>query len=110
MILRTAFSFAYFEVLVSRHYIQFQVLVGLLYAFLGMTTLALQPYKVNWMNQADGTIFLLLAFFALTYHSTVKVIYYIGIAAGSSVAVVVSACLGCKCFRRLYCNADTQSV
>ena len=110
MILRTAFSFAYFEMLVSRHYIQFQVLVGLLYAFLGMTTLALQPYKVNWMNQADGTIFLLLAFFALTYYSTIKVIYYIGIAAGSSAAVVVSACLGRKCFRRLYCNANTQGV
>ena len=101
MILRILFSFAYFKVLESREYLQFEVSVGLLYAFLGMATLAFQPYKVNWMNHADGTVFLLLAFFALSCYLTMKVIYYIGIASGLSMAVVVCLYLGCKCFRKI---------
>ena len=98
MILRIVLCYAYFEVLVSGEYVRLEVSVGLLYAFLGIVTLAFQPYKVNWMNHTDGTIFLLLTFFALTIHFTTKVIYYIGIISGLSVAC---SYFGHKCLRKI---------
>ena len=101
MILRIVLSYTYFEVLVSRKYVLIEVSVGLLYAFLGTVTLAFQPYKVNWMNHTDGIIFLLLTFFALTIHFTIKVIYCIGIISGLSVALGVSSYFGYKCLRKI---------
>ena len=46
MILRIAFSLAYFKFLVSREHILFGAIVGLLYALLGMMFLTFKPYEV----------------------------------------------------------------
>ena len=103
MIMRIVLSFAYFKLLVygyAKHYL-FDELVGLLYAFLGIIILAFKPYKVNWMNHTDGNISFLLAFFALTYSLTIKVIHYIGIASGLSVALLFTFCLGYNCLRKI---------
>ena len=101
MLLRLVFSFAYFRLLVSRRYILFEVIVGIFYALLGMMFLAFKPYKVNWMNHIDGNIFLLLAFFSLTYGLKTKVTYYIGIVFGLSIALVLGLRLGYKCLKKL---------
>ena len=101
MVLRMVLSLAYFKLLVSREYYLFRVLIGIVYAFLGMIFLAFKPYKVNWMNRTDGNIFLLLAFFALTYSRVGEVIYYIGITFGLSVALGFSLYLGYKCLRKV---------
>jgi hypothetical protein len=76
-------------------------MVGLLYASLGMIFLAFKPYKVSWMNYSDGNIFLLLAFFSLTYDLTAGVIiYYIGIASGFSATLAITFCLGYRCLKK----------
>ena len=100
MILRIVLSFAYFELLVTREYDLFEIAVGLLYAYLGIMFLILKPYKVNWMNHTDGVISLLLAFFSLTYGLKTKIIYFIGIVLGLTVALIFSFYLGCKCLRK----------
>ena len=99
MILRIVLSFAYFKLLVSWDYNPFIVLVGLVYAFLGMMFLAFKPYKVNWMNHTDGNIFLLLALLILTKLS--YVIYYIGIASGLFAVLVFSLCFGYKRIQKI---------
>jgi hypothetical protein len=54
------------------------------------------------MNYSDGNIFLLLAFFSLTYGLKAKVIiYYIGIASGFTVTLAIGLCLGYRCLRKL---------
>ena len=98
MILRIVLSFTNFELLVSCEYHHFKVLVGLVYALLGMTFLAFKPYKVNWMNRTDGNIFLLLAFFILTVNFTNKIIYYIGIPSG---LLIFSLCFGYKYIQKI---------
>ena len=101
MILRIALGLAFFKLLVSReHNILFGEIVGLLYALLGMMFLAFKPYKVNWMNLSDGNIFLFLAFFSMTYGLTNKVIYYIGIASGLLITLLIGFCLGYKCLKK----------
>ena len=101
MILRIVFSYTYFELLVSRRYDLFGALFGLFYAFLGMMFHAFKPYKVNWMNHSDGNIFLLLAFFLLSYGLKSRVIDYIGIVSGLSVALVVSICFAYNFLRKI---------
>ena len=101
MILRIALGLAYFKLLVSRQYDLFKQMVGLLYALLGMMFLAFKPYKVNWMNLSDGNIFLFLAFFSMTYGLTTKVIYYIGIASGLLIVLLIGIYLGHECLKKL---------
>ena len=103
MIMRIVLSCAYLKLLVFNYveYPLFDVSVGLLYVFLGMMFHAFKPYKVNWMNHTDGAICLLMAFLLLTYILKIKIIYYIGIACGMSVTLVVSLCLGYKCLRKI---------
>ena len=101
MILRIALGLAFFKLLVSRQYGLFQQMVGLLYALLGMMFLAFKPYKVNWMNLSDGNIFLFLAFFSMIHVLTNKVIYYIGIASGLLIALLIGFYLGYKCLKKL---------
>ena len=103
MIMRIVFSYAYLKLLVSNYveYPPFDVLVGLLYVFLRMMFHAFKPYKVNWMNHTDNVICLLMAFLLLTYTLKIKTIYYIGIACGMSVTLVISLCLGYKCLRKI---------
>ena len=100
MILRIVLSYAYSTLLVSRRYDIFRALFGLLYAFLGIIFLTFKLYKVNWMNYSDGNIFLLLAFFILSYGLRIRVLYYIGIISGLSVALVVSICFLYKFLRK----------
>jgi hypothetical protein len=104
MILKIIICFSYFsylKLLISRNYHLFKVMVGLLYASLGMIFFIVRPYKLNWMNLSDGNIFLLLAFLSLTFGLKVKVIiYYIGIASGLSVTLVTGFWLGYRCLRK----------
>ena len=76
------------------------MIVGVLYALLGIMFLAFKPYKVSWMNHTDGNIFLLLAFFSLTYGLTTKVFYYIGIAFGLSIAFALGLSFAYKCLKK----------
>ena len=101
MILRIALGLAFFKLLVSRQYKVFQQMVGLLYALLGMIFLAFKPYKVNWMNLSDGNIFLFLAFFSMTYILANKVIYYIEIASGLLIILLIGFYLGYECLKKL---------
>ena len=104
MLQRMTFSFAYFKLLASSTKYDervFKVVVGMLYALLGMMFLAFKPYKVNWMNHSDGNIFLLLAFYSLMYVNTAQVMYYIGTATGLSIMIVISLCVAYRCLRKI---------
>ena len=101
MVLRIVLSYTYFRILVLRDPALLEIAIGLLYAFLGMMFLVFKPYKVNWINYTNGNIFLLLAFFALTYTTVNRGIYYIGIILGSSVALAFSLYLGCICIKKV---------
>ena len=106
MLLRMVFSFAYFKLMASSTKYDlklhvFEVIVGMLYALLGMMFLAFKPYKLNWMNHIDGNIFLLLAFYTLAFINTETTMYYITIATGLSVTLVISLCVIYKCLRKV---------
>ena len=108
MILRLVLAFAFFQVLVSREFVVFQVANGVIHTFLGIAFLTVKPYKIKWMSHTDGCILLLLGFILLTWTLENRIIYLVGFVFGLSVTLFISLYMGYKCLKKVLNYRDVS--
>ena len=80
MILRIVLATYYIEFIAILDLVQHSTLeciIGAWHVFLGTMFLVVRPYKVKWMNNADGLILTTLGVLILTYFPENKIIYLV---------------------------------
>lgn len=94
MILRVVFGISYIALVAILDAVQHSTLecvIGISHVLLGMMFLVVNPYKVKWMNHADGLILTALGILILIYFPENKIIYLIAVALG--LCVIVCSCI-----------------
>ena len=103
MILRIVIAMYYIAsvaILDGVQHLTLEVFVGISHVFLGTVFLAVNPYKVKWMNNADGLILTTFGVFILIYFAENKIAYLTAVVSG--LCTIVCSCIYFmfKCLKR----------
>ena len=103
MILRVVIAMSYIALVAILDAVQHTTLefvIGISHVFLGAIFFVVNPYKVKWMNNADGLILTAFGVLILIYFPENKIIYLIAVVLG--LCVIVCSCIyfAFKCLKR----------
>ena len=99
-VLQIVLAFSYFGLLGYTNFVMLRSTIVFLCVFLGVMFFTTKPYKVKWMNYADGVILYLVGYICATYLLKSIVSIMIAILFGFSVALCVALYFAFRCLKK----------